>query len=235
MSHRGSNCATLSGTVPTAATARPPRRVLLLTLLVCALAGPSFWLTGTAQAKCGQKRSAGPAQRPGVARPPLVIGDSVLYDAVPGLARLGFEANGMICRRMDQGLAILRSRAKRRILPRLVVLELGANGTVTTAQVDEALALVGSRGKLVLLTPTDTDRPKGADAIVMRLAALRTPARVRVLEWATLAAVHPEWMAKDGVHLRNQAGIDGLIALIAQSTSAAPPPPPPTTGGLPAP
>jgi len=211
------------------------RRRLVLALLACALAVQAGGLTGTAQAKCGQKRTAAPARRADVARPPLVIGDSVLYDAVPGLARLGFEANGMICRRMDQGLAILRSRAKRRILPRLVVLELGANGTVTSAQVDEALALIGPRGKLVLLTPTDTDRPKGADAIVMRLAALRTPTRVRVLEWAALTLTHPEWMAKDGVHLHDQAGIAGLIALIAQSTSSAPPPPPPTTGGLPAP
>lgn len=198
----------------------------LVALLLCC---------GSAQARCGQKRSALPDVADATSRPPLVIGDSVLYDAVPGLARLGFEANGMICRRMDQGLAILRFRARRRTLPRLVVLELGANGRVTSMQVDEALALLPPTGRLVLLTPTDTDRPRGADAVVMRVAEMKYPTRVRVLEWAALAGAHPEWMARDGVHLRNQAGVDGLIATVVQARDGQAHALPPETGGLAAP
>lgn len=213
-----------------------PRRPAYFAVAVLAVTTLAALLScEPASARCGDKRSARPPVPTSSGRPPLVIGDSVLYNAVPGLARLGFEANSMICRRMDQGLAILRSRARRGILPRLVVLELGANGRVTSPQIDEALALLHPQAKLVLLTPTDTERPRGADAIVMRVAAMRYPKRVRVLEWAALAAAHPEWMARDGVHLRGQAGVDGLVAMIARALSDGTQPLPAAPGGVEAP
>lgn len=167
-------------------------------------------------------------------RPPLVIGDSVLYDAVPGLARLGFEANGMICRRMDQGLATLRYKRHAGSLPSKVVLELGANGRVTPDDILSALSIIGPARKLVLLTPTDTEPPRGIDARVMLAAAQMFPDRVTVLDWAGLARAHREWMARDGVHLRGPAGVQGLIDLIVAETPWSPAPPL-TTGGLPAP
>ena len=137
---------------------------LLATVTAAALAALAFGAPGSAQAKCGQTRTAKPANSSGSNRPPLVIGDSVLYDVVGPLARRGFEANGMICRTMAQGLAIMKKRRAQGTLPHMVVLQLGANGRVTTGDVKEALRIAGPKRVLVMLTPTDDDPPRGIDA-----------------------------------------------------------------------
>lgn len=218
--------------VPMISTRRPR---FARTVAPCALAAAlALGLCGTAQGRCWQKRIAKPPMNPSAPRPTLVIGDSVLYDAVPGLARLGFEANGMICRRMDQGLATLRYKRRSGSLPPKVILELGANGPVTADDILAALAILGPDRKLVLLTPTDTEPPRGLDAHAMRAAALAYPDRVTVLDWAGLTRSHREWMARDRVHLRGPAGVRGLINLIVTETPWSPAPTL-TTGGLPAP
>ncbi|CAB4941765.1 unannotated protein [freshwater metagenome] len=203
----------------------PPLARLLPALALSALL--CLTLAAAAQARCGQKRSAKPVRASSATPPTLVIGDSVLYDAVPLLARRGYEANGMICRRMEQGLAILRNRARLKRLPRKVILELGANGPVTTAHILEALTLLGPRRKLLLLTPTDTSVEPGmlpgADATVMQSAMLTWPGHVKVLDWASLTKAHPEWMARDGVHLAGPAGVQGLVNFIVAEPPWSPP------------
>src|SRR5436305_9384495 len=73
---------------------------------VLALATPAY-------AACGETQQATPQQAP-TNPPPLAVGDSVLADTVPLLAGAGYEANGMVCRTVDQGLAILQARADRK-------------------------------------------------------------------------------------------------------------------------
>jgi hypothetical protein len=169
---------------------------------------------------------------------PLVVGDSVLYDAAGSVAGRGFEANAMICRTMAQGLRILRTRAAAQTLPDLVVLELGANGVVTRADISTALRILGDTRSLVLLTPTDDDPPRGVDAKTMRAAAKAQPDRIRVIDWAGRTKRHPSWMASDGVHLGGAKGVAALTDAIAEARPATaetptttPTTPAPTTAG----
>jgi hypothetical protein len=210
------------------------RWALVAVLTVLALGGA----TADAAAQCGQDYRGAPAQStPG--GPPLAIGDSVLADAVPLLVRDGFEADGMVCRQMSQGLTLLRSRA--RSLPHLVVLALGTNGPVTPAEVEEALAILGPKRILVLVTPhgsVDPSTPR-----VIRAAAAAHSGEILLLDWDRLAAAHPEWLAPDGVHLGGQAGIEGFAQMVAgvfsyassgSPTEATPPEAaPPSTIGAP--
>ncbi len=76
--------------------------------------------------------------------PPLAVGDSVMLGAVEPLQRTGFEVDVRGCRQFSEGLSVLRSRARTRSLPRIVVVGLGTNGTVTTTQIRAALRTSGA-------------------------------------------------------------------------------------------
>lgn len=180
-----------------------------------------------AMAACGQVAYARTTRSPATGRPPLAIGDSVMFDAVPMLARAGFEADAMICRRMDQGLAMLRARRQRRTLPHLVALALGTNWIITTRDVRRALALLGRSRVLVLVTPRDDEPPRGRDSRVIRAAGRRWPDRVIVLDWAAASGRHRGWLAPDGVHLGGPSGERAFTRLLAQVVPLAADPPVP--------
>jgi hypothetical protein len=194
-------------------------RRLGVTAVPIALAVASLLAASTAAARCGQDFRGAPASSTVPGGPPLAIGDSVLADAVPQLVRYGFEADGMVCRQMSQGLDLLRTRAGR--LPRLVVLALGANGEVTARQINEALALLGPRRVLVLVTPHGGVLPSTPG--VIRAAAAADPSRIVLLDWDRLADEHKDWLAPDGVHLGGSAGIEGFAAMIAEALRYATP------------
>lgn len=194
------------------------RSLLSAVVAALALAGAA----SPAAAQCGQDYHQAPAHSDIPGGPPLAIGDSVLADAVPLLARDGFEADGMVCRRMDQGLALLEERGTD--LPHLVVLALGTNGYVTPAEIDTALTILGPSRVLVLVTPYGSvvrSTPQ-----VIRAAAASHPGRILLLDWERIAADHRNWLAPDGVHLGGPEGIEAYADMIASVLPYASPPPP---------
>ena len=201
-------CVTCASILAMRATRRIRRRVACCALLAI-LAIPS-----SAAAQCGADYHGRPAHSQTAGTPPpLAIGDSVLADAVPLLVKDGFEADGMVCRQMSQGLAMLRTRAAS--LPTLVVLALGTNGEVTDAQIGSALAMLGPDRVLALVTPHGSVAPSSPS--VIRAAAVRNPGRIVLLDWDRLVAGHPDWLAPDGVHLGGSAGIAAFAQLIASA------------------
>jgi hypothetical protein len=190
------------------------RLVMLLgTGALCAAVWPS-----AASAGCGEEFRQAPAGGAAPGSAPLAIGDSVLADVVPQLAQAGFEADGMVCRQMSPGIDILKER--RASLPHLVVLALGANGEVTSLQIQEALGILGPSRVLALVTPHGSVVP--SDSAVIRAAASEHPGRIILLDWGRLAGEHPEWLAPDGVHLAGSAGIAAFAQLITSALSATP-------------
>jgi hypothetical protein len=192
---------------------RPRLLALLGAGALCAAVWPSV-----ASAGCGEEFRQPPAGGAAAGTAPLAIGDSVLADAVPQLAQVGFEADGMVCRQMRQGIDILKERGAS--LPRLVVLALGANGEVTPLQIQEALGILGPSRVLALVTPHGS--VVSSDSAVIRSAASEHPGRIILLDWDRLAGEHPEWLAPDGVHLAGSAGIAAFAQLITSALSAAP-------------
>ena len=150
-----------------------------------------------------------------------MVGDSILYDVVPSLARLGFQADAMVCRQFSQGLMLLAQRGAS--LPHLVVLELGTNGTVTGAQIDQALAILGPHRLLGLITPHDGVVP--SDIGTMLAAQRRHPRQILILDWNRLASAHPYWLSGDGIHLSGEAAIAGFAQMVATLLPYAPWPP----------
>ena len=141
------------------------------------------------------------AKHPRTRPAPLVIGDSVVMAAAHQLARAGFEVDAREGRFLRHGLAILRRRKRHDRRPHTVVLALGTNAPATLRQIRRALILLGPGRKLALVTPFRSYRAIGSGTIYE--ARRRWPQRVRVLDWAAVAAGHASWFWSDGTHLRH--------------------------------
>lgn len=179
-----------------------------------ALLGASLLLGAPppAGAGCGGVVTARPTRDlPG--RAPLVIGDSVLLGAVDDAAGAGYRVNARGCRQMSEGLDVMRAYRRAGRLPAFVVVFLGANLSLSPAEVEQALRIAAPRRRLGLVTPRETGGASGSDARVVRAAGRRHPERVVVLDWAAYSAGHSSWFAQDGLHL-GRGGAEGLARLL---------------------
>ena len=100
-----------------------------------------------AQAACGGVQHFQPTKLRGRGAPPLAVGDSVMLGAATQLRRRGFEVDVRGCRQMSEGLAVLSARRRAGSLPKVVVVALGTNWTVTTGQIRSALRILGARAR----------------------------------------------------------------------------------------
>ena len=185
-----------------------PLRAAIVGLIaaVALLAAPA------AQAACGgvKRYSPSTAKR---SPAPLAIGDSVMMGAVEPLRRAGFEIDVRGCRQMSEGLRVMSARKRSDSLPPVVIVALGNNWTVSTAEIRSALRIVGSERLLGLVTP------RGAMAsarTAIRAAGRRWPTRARVLDWATQSA-GKRW-TWDDLHLTS-AGARGFTRLLSEAMS----------------
>ncbi len=169
----------------------------------CGLAG--LGLAGgvaPAQAGCGGVQTAQPTSHRGPGLPPLAIGDSTMLLALPDLAREGFAVNAHGCREYDEALALLRQLRDGGALPHLVVVALGADGSVTSSDVEQTLSILGHERVLVLVTPRELGGGSGSDAETVRREGRLHPQTVHVLDWVAYAQGHGgDWFQPDGLHL----------------------------------
>jgi hypothetical protein len=167
---------------------------MAVTLLLGVVAAPA------AKAGCGGVETASPKHKV-APRPPVAIGDSSMLLALPALARVGYKVNARGCRQFSEGLRLLRQTRRAHRLPRLVVLALGADASVTGAQIEQAKKILGPKRKLGLVTPRELGGGESNDAQVVRNAGRRDPRRVKVLDWVRYSAGHSSWFQPDGLHL----------------------------------
>ncbi|MFL5847247.1 MAG: hypothetical protein ACJ762_21430 [Solirubrobacteraceae bacterium] len=179
------------------------RALLGALMLLAASAAPA--------AACNAGAVAAPAKAGARANPaPWVIGDSTAILAAPALGRLGIEADAHGCRWFDQGVAMVAHRPLRR-LGDAVVLALGANGSVTRAEIARARRVIGPRRFLLLVTPRNYASARAA----MLAAARAHPDQVRALDWTVRSAGRSDWFFGDGLHV-NPTGARHWAALIRE-------------------
>jgi len=170
----------------------------------------SLGIAPAAEAACGGVEHFRPSKLRRSGRPPLAIGDSVMLGAAGELRRAGFEIDVHGCRQMSEGLRLLAARRRAGSLPRVAVVALGSNWTVTVADIARGRRILGPERVLGLVTPTGPNR---GDAARMRAAARRWPARVKLLDWVAYSAGR-SW-TWDGLHL-TPAGAAGFARLLSR-------------------
>ena len=81
------------------------------------------------------------------------------------------------------------------------MIALGTNWIVTTAQIRQALRILGPGRVLVLVVPRELASVRTSNRRNIRAAGRRWPQRVRVLDWVRYSSGHASWFAGDGLHL----------------------------------
>ena len=125
--------------------------------------------------------------------------DPLLREELPGWT---IDAHDRVGRTTPEGIEVLRERAGS--LSPVVVVSLGTNDpagseTEFRSLVDEALAIVGPGRCLVWATIVrDGEERTGFDDVLR--AAASEHDNVRLVDWATIVAEHPELLAADAVH-----------------------------------
>ena len=132
----------------------------------------------------------------------IAVGDSIMVDGTPNLRALlpGIAIDAVAGRQVAAGLAVLQNLAGLGGLRPSLVVELGTNGTFSAAQFDRILSLAGGRHLVVLTNhcPYCAWVPSNNEL----LAASCTPDHnCTVADWEALADAHPEWFARDTVHM----------------------------------
>ncbi len=202
----------------------PPRLAPLVfatVTLACLLA---LGHPGAAAADCGGVQSAPPQSWHRPYRPPLAIGDSTMLLALPQLTASGFEVNAHGCRQFAEALTLMSGLARAGRLPHLVVIALGADGSVTPSNIAETLRILGRSRQLVLVTPRELGGGSGSDAETVRSSVRTRPLQIHVVDWVRESAGHPEWFQPDGLHL-TFAGADAFARSLRRALAYAAPPP----------
>src|SRR5262249_44744378 len=124
-------------------------------------------------------------------------------------------------RQMSEAIDVLKARGPG--LPKVVVVFVGANSTISTGEVRQAMRVAGPDRILGLVTPRETGGGSGSDAAVIRAARQRWPDRAGVLDWVACTLGHGEWFAPDGLHL-GPGGADAMARLFGQAIAWLTPP-----------
>ena len=145
------------------------------------------------------------------------VGDSVMIDAQAPLQECvsNIQVNAAVSRQWSEGEAILRDVMAGASPPSVVVVALGTNGPITTADFDAMMSILPAASRVVFVT-VHVDQPwQNQVNGVLASGVARYPKAV-LADWESLAAPHPEWFYSDGTHLPiSGPGAQALAALIA--------------------
>lgn len=137
----------------------------------------------------------------------LMIGDSVALRAVPyfeerfPLGHIDAEKN----RRIDQGIDVYQSYEDDGQVGDIVIFALGTNGSLTEAELREAIEAIGPDRQIYFVTIRSTD----ANTMEQSNHALNVVREeydnVHLIDWNSLSEMHGDYFDGDGTHLTANA------------------------------
>jgi lysophospholipase L1-like esterase len=184
-------------------------------------------LSGCAYEAAGDPAGPGPATLPRPTRAPggaiLALGDSLLVGAVEHggleetLARDGWRLEVVAERGRTVPWALQQVEARRRPVPRTVLVVLGTNPGAGVAgfqdEVELFLEALRSRGaRRILWIPPHREGDRRYREKVEILEGLAGEG-LAVPDWGAVLDRHPEWVGGDGIHLTEE-GYRALAAFI---------------------
>jgi lysophospholipase L1-like esterase len=188
-------------------------------------------IPASAEAGCGRTKHFASTADAGVGQAPLAIGDSVLLGAAEETAAIGYDVDVRGCRQMAEGLDVLRRHARADGLPRVVVIALGSNSSITRGEVRTALRILGPDRILGLVTPREIRGTSYTDAATLRAAATSWPRRIALVDWVKHTKRHKGMAYSDGIHLTAAGQLAMALLLKAPLDRVGPGSTPPPSGG----
>lgn len=138
-----------------------------------------------------------------------VIGDSVMADAAQNIQELVPDAyvDAQVGRQGSAGPAIIKELKKNGRLAKIVVLNLGTNGPMTTQTVNEILAAVGKGRQIYWINahlPTKSWE-KTVNSQLKKTA--KEHSNIHLVDWNAQSKGHASWFAKDRVHMGPEGNV----------------------------
>ncbi len=145
------------------------------------------------------------------------VGDSIMLDIEPYLQTdlPGVRVDGLVSRQFETGIAVVQAERAAGTLGRVLVVELGTNGTVTASDFDAMMQAAAGVSRVVFVNVDVPRSWEAPDNAVLAAGVARYPGAAVLADWYTLAAGHPEWFTADQVHLQ-PAGAQALADLVTQ-------------------
>jgi hypothetical protein len=145
------------------------------------------------------------------------VGDSVMLDTQQLLQECvsNIDVNAAVSRQWSDGETVLRQVMAGASPPAVVVVALGTNGPISTADFDTMMSILHGATRVVFVT-VHVDRPWQDPVNAILVSGVARYPNAVLADWAGLAAAHPGWFYSDGTHLPiNGAGAQALAGLIA--------------------
>jgi hypothetical protein len=155
--------------------------------------------------------------------PPIIIGDSTVLLPVSNLNAVGYSVNARGCRGFKEAIQVAAKLRRKGKLPHLILMNDYGNGGLNPTLVAEALAVLGKKRVLGLVTEynADTGRPPAPDTDMLFKARKQYPHRVLVLDWVKYSRAHHRaepklgaWFLPDLFH-PNFTGADAYAQFLA--------------------
>lgn len=150
------------------------------------------------------------------------VGDSVMLASSVSLQQVlpGIYVDARVSRFMDAGLSVLQRLAAGGQLRPVVIVGLGTNGGVTTQQVHQLMAIVGSKRKVILVnTFVPLPYEQGTNSVLA--AAARSYPNVVLANWNNTISDRTSLLWPDDIHPHYPAGTRVYAAMIKAAVAQA--------------
>ena len=148
---------------------------------------------------------------------PLMIGDSVMLGAQPGLAAVIEDVwvDAKVSRQMKQVPDVVARIRSEAALGEVAVIHLGTNGVFSPYDLDAVMIALAGVDRVYFVNAKVPRRWEGSVNESLEAGVELWP-NAFLIDWNSAATDHAEYFGKDGVHLTG-AGIEAYASLIARA------------------
>lgn len=145
------------------------------------------------------------------------IGDSLMIDAEPVLQKSlpDIVIDAAIGRQMYQAPDVIARLQREDRLGKIVIIELGTNGSFTEKQLIKVLESLKMAEKIILVN-TRVSRPWEAAVNEMLIKVSGSYSNTKLIDWYAVSSGHDDYFYPDGVHL-NRTGAEAYSKIMIEA------------------
>jgi peptidoglycan/LPS O-acetylase OafA/YrhL len=163
--------------------------------------------------------TAAPTTVPIEARPPIAFGESVMLSAEKSLTAAGITVVAEEAVQASGVLENIRAARAEGRLGKIVIVQVGTNGTVKESELDAIMAELPSDqtvAAIFLTVHADRSWVPGNNELIRALPTKY--ANVKVVDWDQIATARPEILTGDGIHVEDRTVYAAEIVAAYQGT-----------------